>query len=116
MKPRERFLPLLKHDILKLDLAELNFGVYRILNARRDLVLRILDEELPAFIADQTATLPGTATGDEGLGHARENTSTSAALPFTRTIGSGLSSCPEPSSARVAPLTRMLVPKSLLRA
>ena len=28
MTPRERFLSLLKHDILKLDLAELNFGVY----------------------------------------------------------------------------------------
>lgn len=65
MKSRERFLSLLKHDILKLDLAELNFGVYRILNARRDLVLRFLDEELPAFIADQLATLPGTATEDE---------------------------------------------------
>lgn len=46
MTPRERFLSLLKHDILKLDLAELNFGVYRILNARRDLVLHFLDEEL----------------------------------------------------------------------
>ncbi len=65
MTPRERFLSLLKHDILKLDLAELNFGVYRILNARRDLVLRFLDEELPAFIVNQLATLPGTATEDE---------------------------------------------------
>ncbi len=65
MKSRERFLNLLKHDILKLDLAELNFGVYRILNARRDLVLRFLDEELPVVIADQLATLPGTATEDE---------------------------------------------------
>ncbi len=65
MKSRERFLNLLKHDILKLDLAELNFGVYRILNARRDLVLRFLDDELPAFIADQLATLPGAATEDE---------------------------------------------------
>ncbi len=65
MTPRERFLSLLKHDILKLDLAELNFGVYRILNARRDLVLRFLDEELPAFIIGQLATVPGTATEDE---------------------------------------------------
>ncbi len=38
MKSRNRFLSLLKHDILKLDLAELNFGVYRILNAIHDTV------------------------------------------------------------------------------
>ena len=30
-----RFLHLLKRDILKLDLAELDFGMYRILNYRR---------------------------------------------------------------------------------
>lgn len=65
MTPRERFLSLLKNDILKLDLAELNFGVYRILNARRDLVLRFLDDELPAHIANQLASLAGTATEDE---------------------------------------------------
>jgi len=41
MTPRERFFTLLKDDILKLDLAELNFGKYRILNARRDLVLTL---------------------------------------------------------------------------
>ncbi len=65
MTPRERFLGLLKNDILKLDLAELNFGVYRILNARRDLVLKFLDHELPALIATQLATVSGAATEDE---------------------------------------------------
>ena len=65
MTPRERFLGLLKNDILKLDLAELNFGVYRILNARRDLVLKFLDHELPALIETQLAQLPGAATEDE---------------------------------------------------
>ncbi len=65
MTSRERFLSLLKNDILKLDLAELNFGVYRILNARRDLVLRFLDEELPAHITSQLASLAGAATEDE---------------------------------------------------
>ena len=59
MTPRERFLSLLKNDIPKLNFAGLNFGVYRILNARRDLVLRFLDEELPAHIADQLAALAG---------------------------------------------------------
>ena len=62
MAPRERFLNLLKNDILKLDLAELNFGVYRILNARRDLVLNLLDKELPALIENQLTTLPGSRT------------------------------------------------------
>lgn len=65
MTPRERFLTLLKNDILKLDLAELNFGIYRILNARRDLVLKFLDQELPELIERQLASLPGTAAEDE---------------------------------------------------
>lgn len=65
MTPRERFLSLLKNDILKLDLAELNFGVYRILNARRDLVLNFLDKELPELIEKQLGNLPGAATEDE---------------------------------------------------
>lgn len=32
---QSRFLSLLKNSILKLDLAELDFGIYRILNYRR---------------------------------------------------------------------------------
>ena len=36
MKSRERFLSLLRHDIPKLDLAERNFGVYRILDVIHD--------------------------------------------------------------------------------
>lgn len=65
MTPRERFFTLLKNDILKLDLAELNFGIYRILNARRDLVLGFLDKDLPDLIEKELAGLPGTATEDE---------------------------------------------------
>jgi adenine-specific DNA-methyltransferase len=65
MTPRERFFRLLKNDILKLNLAELNFGIYRILNARRDLVLSFLDKELPVLIEMQLAALPGAATEDE---------------------------------------------------
>ena len=35
---QDRFLNLLKQGILKLDLAELDFGIYRILNYRRSQV------------------------------------------------------------------------------
>ena len=47
---RERFLRLLKNDILKLDLAELDFGVYRILAHRRQEIERFFDETLPKRI------------------------------------------------------------------
>jgi hypothetical protein len=48
--PQQRFLSLLKHDILKLELAELDFGIYRILNYRRAQVLAYLDDTLPGRI------------------------------------------------------------------
>ena len=46
-----RFLSLLKRDILKIELAELDFGIYRILNYRRTQVLEYLDVSLPQRIA-----------------------------------------------------------------
>ena len=54
---QQRFLSLLKQDILKLDAAELDFGIYRILNYRRTQVLAYLDESLPQRIS-QWATAP----------------------------------------------------------
>lgn len=48
---QQRFLSLLKQDILKLDMAELDFGIYRILNYRRAQILAYLDVALPARIA-----------------------------------------------------------------
>lgn len=48
---QQRFLSLLKQDILKLDMAELDFGIYRILNYRRAQILAYLDIALPARIA-----------------------------------------------------------------
>ncbi len=47
---RQRFLDLMKKEILKLDLAELDFGIYRILNYRRAEIERFFDEELPATL------------------------------------------------------------------
>ena len=52
-----RFLSLLKQDILKLDAAELDFGIYRILNYRRAQVLTYLDDDLPHRIAQWCTTL-----------------------------------------------------------
>ena len=54
---QQRFLSLLKQDILKLDAAELDFGIYRILNYRRTQVLSYLDETLPQRIAQWTTEL-----------------------------------------------------------
>lgn len=54
---QDRFLSLIKRDILKLDAAELDFGIYRILNYRRDQVLAYLDTTLPGRIAEWTDAL-----------------------------------------------------------
>ena len=54
---QDRFLSLLKQGILKLDLAELDFGIYRILNYRRAQVLAYLDGTLPERIAAWTDAL-----------------------------------------------------------
>ena len=59
---QSRFLSLLKHSILKLDLAELDFGIYRILNYRRTQIMGFLDETLPMRIGVRTAAL-ATASG-----------------------------------------------------
>lgn len=57
MTSQTRFLNLLKQDILKLDAAELDFGIYRILNYRRAQVLAYLDDTLPGRIAAWSAEL-----------------------------------------------------------
>jgi len=62
---RQRFLDLLRRDILELDAAELDFGIYRVLNHRRALLERFLSSELPARIEAELARLPGQALEDE---------------------------------------------------
>ena len=47
---RDRFMHLLKDEILQLDQPELDFGIYRILNFRRVEIERFFDEELPAVL------------------------------------------------------------------
>jgi hypothetical protein len=47
---RGRFLNLLRNDILKVDLAELDFGIYRVLNYRRAEIDEFLTEKLPKLV------------------------------------------------------------------
>ncbi len=58
---QDRFLALLKRDILKLDLAELDFGIYRILNFRRAQVLNYLETTLPGRITAWAQALAQTS-------------------------------------------------------
>lgn len=52
MSSREKFLKLLKDDILKLDLADLDFGIYRILKYRRQDIENFLNQKLSALMAE----------------------------------------------------------------
>ena len=65
MTPREKFVGLIRDDILRLDLAELDFGIYRILNHRRRAVEQYLEKTLPDRIADSIAKLKGAAVNEE---------------------------------------------------
>jgi adenine-specific DNA-methyltransferase len=59
MTNRATFLKLLREDILKLDLADLDFGIYRVLNYRRDEIERFLNQRLPELMG---AAFSGAAT------------------------------------------------------
>ena len=65
MTPRDKFIGLIKNDILRLDLAELDFGIYRILNHRRRAVEQYLENTLPNRIAASIAKLEGAAVNEE---------------------------------------------------
>ena len=62
---RERFIALLRDDILQVGAADLDFGIYRVLNHRRAEIERFLSEGLPARIDAALAALPGAASEDE---------------------------------------------------
>ena len=62
---RDKFLSLLQDDILKLDLAELDFGIYRILNYRRREIDAVLEGELPRRIDEAIRDLAGQPGEDE---------------------------------------------------
>lgn len=65
MTARQKFLALLKEDILQVGLSELDFGLYRILNHKRTEIEAFLEEELPAEIGRVLRALPGTPSEDE---------------------------------------------------
>ena len=54
-RSQAKFLRLLKSEILKLDLVDLDFGIYRVLNYRRKEIERFFDSDLPAFIQEALA-------------------------------------------------------------
>lgn len=62
---RDKFLSLLREDILQLDLAALDFGIYRILNHRRREIDAFLEGELPVRIDAALRSLPSAAGEDE---------------------------------------------------
>lgn len=49
---RDRFIQLLRSYILKLDLAELDFGIYRILNYRKKEIEAFLQQRLPEHLTE----------------------------------------------------------------
>lgn len=59
-----KFSALLRQDILKLDLADLDFGIYRILNYRRAHVLAYLEDTLPSRINTWTDALAQASGGE----------------------------------------------------
>ena len=65
MTVREKFIGLIRNDILRLDLAELDFGIYRILNHRRRAVEQYLEKTLPERSGDSIAKLTGVAVNKE---------------------------------------------------
>jgi adenine-specific DNA-methyltransferase len=65
MTPREKFIRLIRDDILRLGDATLDFGIYRILNFRRAAITRYLEETLPALVSSQLARLPGAEASEE---------------------------------------------------
>jgi len=69
---QKRFLSLLEQDILKLDLAELDFGIYRILNYRRRQISDYLHTALPDRIrawAQALAQSSGAALAETEEAH-----------------------------------------------
>jgi adenine-specific DNA-methyltransferase len=63
-KSQQKFLKLLREDILKLDLAELDFGIYRILNYRRTAVETFLTEKLPRVMSEAIKDSSQNRTAD----------------------------------------------------
>ena len=52
-----RFQALLR-ELFQFDCADLDFGIYRIMNHKRDFIERFITEKLPAFIADELDSGP----------------------------------------------------------
>jgi adenine-specific DNA-methyltransferase len=75
MTNRATFLKLLREDILKLDLAELDFGIYRVLNYRRAEIEHFIDEHLITLMSGALRNQSGDrlVTYDGDLRHIAKN-------------------------------------------
>ena len=62
MQPPQQKLQDLLQQLFRADDADLDFGIYRIINYRRDQIQNFIDEELPAIINE-----PLTQTGKQSL-------------------------------------------------
>lgn len=66
-RSQDRFFSLLKRDILKLDLAELDFGIYRILNYRRAQVLAYRADAAGGYTNPPGNPVAGSQTHARGV-------------------------------------------------
>ena len=65
----------LLREMFQFDCADLDFGIYRIMNYKRDVVERFITESLPATVASEldSGSLAQQAQADEALENARQN-------------------------------------------
>lgn len=63
-KEQEEFIKLLK-DMFQFDQADLDFGIYKIMNAKRDEINRFLNEDLPHYIKEGLSVLESSTTREQ---------------------------------------------------
>lgn len=64
MTNRATFTRLLRDEILKLNLAELDYGIYRILNQRRDVIEDFIAHKLPSMLSRAISDRSGDRLGE----------------------------------------------------
>lgn len=63
-KEQEEFIKLLK-DMFQFEQADLDFGIYKIMNAKRDEINRFLNEDLPHYINEGLSVLESSTTREQ---------------------------------------------------
>ena len=65
-------LKALLQQLFRADAADLDFGIYRIINYRRDQIQAFIDEELPAIINDALEASPEIESARQEIEHLKE--------------------------------------------